>query len=75
MNKNIKIRAWYQEDGKYYTEELYNLSPRRYMAGWSFEKLLKYAKEELSWTSVDVDSITSFDIYSNNECWCQNIKK
>ena len=64
MNKNIKIRAWYEEDGKYYTEELYNLSPRRYMTGWDFEKLLDYAKEELSWTTVDINSIVAFDIYS-----------
>lgn len=75
MNKNIKILVWYTEDGKYYTEELRNLSPRRYMASWSFEKLLKYTKKELIWASINIDSITAFDIYSHKEHWCQNIRK
>ena len=71
----IKIKVWYEDDGKYYSEELRNLKPRRYMCGWSFEQLLKYTKEELSWTSINVDSIMSFDIYSEDEHWCQNIRK
>ena len=45
-----------------YYEELRHLRPRIYMISWNYEKILKYAKEEIYWNDIEEKNILSFMI-------------
>lgn len=55
--------------------ELRNLKPRRYMCGWNFERILKYAKEELYWKDIDEKEVIGFEIKNEKEFWQQPIMR
>ena len=54
----LKIKVWFKdENGEDNEKTLSNLRPRSYMTSWSFEKLMKYIKEELYWNDIEQDSV------------------
>lgn len=55
--------------------EINHKSPRSYMMNWSFEKLLKYIKEECYWQDININSITAIQFYKNDEHWVYSIPK
>ena len=72
-----QIKVFTKEDveGGYNGTELRYLRPRRYMAGYSFEQLMKYTKEELEWTDIKQDDVVGFEVYNRNEHWTEYIER
>ena len=74
----LKIKVWYKD---YETNEegcskvLRNLKPRRYMCSWSFEQLMEYIKEELTWEDIKEELVEEIVIYNEKEHWQQVITK
>ena len=54
---------------------LHHKKPRLYMCGWSFEKMMKYAKDELSWEEINEKDVRCFIIINEKQCWYQAIRK
>lgn len=73
----IKIKVFTKEDveGGYDGTLLTHLRPRRYMTGYSFEQLMKYAKEELYWQDIKEEDVVGFEIFNKEEHWTQYIEK
>ena len=73
----LKVKVSYvDENGQsVYNHELRNLRPRRYMCGWSFDRMMKYIKEELYWDDIKEDSVTSITIENEREHWVQGFMK
>ena len=71
----LKIKVWVKENQESYSQELRNLRPRRYMCGWDFERLLKYAEDELYWLDINEDDVEEIVIYNEKEQWQQIITK
>lgn len=69
----IKLNVWYERDGETCLTTLRCLRPRRYMCGWSFERVLAYAKEELWWADIQPTEVTSFEFVNDTERWVQPI--
>ena len=67
----IRIRVFTKEDceGGYNGTELIHLRPRSYMTGYSFDELLKYAKEELYWNDINEEDVEYFEIYNKEQHW------
>ena len=72
----LKIKVCYKdENNETNWEEIRHLKPRRYMCGYTFDQILKYAKEELYWLDINENDIYGFEIYSDKEHWIQPIYK
>lgn len=73
----IQIKVFTKEDTEngYDGTLLTHLKPRSYMCGYSFEQLLKYAREELYWADIKEEEITGFEIFNKREHWVQYIGK
>lgn len=73
----VKIRVFTKEDVEngYNGTELGNLHPRRNMTDYSFDKLMKYAKEELYWSHIKQEDVAAFEIYCRREHWSKYISK
>ena len=65
----LKVVVWYEDEGEMVNEEVRNLKPRTYMTGWSFEKMIKYIKEECSWQGIDVTKIEEIILHNEREQW------
>ena len=73
----IQIKVFTKEDseGGYDGTLLNHLRPRRYMTGYSFDQLLKYAKTELFWADIKEDDVVGFEIFNKKEHWTEYIEK
>ena len=73
----IKIKVFTKEDvdGGYDGTELSHLRPRRYMTGYTFEELMKYACEELYWQDIKEEDVVGFEIFDKKEHWTQYIER
>jgi hypothetical protein len=73
----VKIRVFTEQDVEcgYNGTELINLHPRRYMTSYSFDRLMKYAKEELYWANIKQEDVVGFEIYCRREHWTQYISR
>lgn len=73
----IKIKVFTKEDveGCYDGTILEHLRPRRYMNGYSFEQLMKYAKEELYWADIKEEDVVGFEIFNKEEHWTNYIER
>lgn len=67
----IQIRVITKEDveGGYNGTILRNLKPRRYMASYTFQEMMKYVKEELYWEDIQEDEVVEFEIFNKKEQW------
>lgn len=65
----LKVNVYYEEEGEIIKEEVRNLRPRTYMTGWSFEKMVKYIKEECSWQGINVNKIEEIVLQNEREQW------
>lgn len=72
-----QIKVYTKEDveGCYDGTLLTHLRPRNYMTGYSFEQLLKYAKEELYWADINEEDVVGFEIFNKNEHWTNYIER
>ena len=62
----LKIKVWFKdENGEDNEETLSNLRPRSYMTSWSFERLMKYIKEELYWKDIKENSVEVIEFESD----------
>lgn len=73
----IKIKVFTREDeeGGYNGTELTHLRPRAYMTGYSFETLMKYAREELYWADIPEDEVVGFEIFNKEDHWTDYISR
>ncbi len=74
----LKIKVYYTDvetKQECCVSELRNLKPRRYMCGWSFDKLLKYISEELYWEGIEKDLVSEIHIKCEKEHWTQVIQR
>ena len=56
--------------------EIHYKRPRRYMCGWNFEQMMKYAKSEIEWLDIDDnEEIVGFELTNKDEYWTQSIYK
>ena len=71
-----QLNVWYRdEDGESVKTTLRNLKPRRYMCSWSFDRVMKYAKEELYWEDIKEEDVIAFEIENKKEQWCNGIPR
>ena len=68
----LKVKIWTTEGAH---EELRYLRPRRYMCGWSFERMMKYIKEELEWEDIPQESVDVIEIHNEREHWIQTFPR
>ena len=71
----IKVFTKEDVDGGYDGTLLNHLRPRRYMTGYTFEDLMKYAKEELYWQDIKEDDVVGFEIFDKSEHWTDYIER
>lgn len=71
----LKVVVWYEEDGEVAREELRYLRPRTYMTGWSFDRMLKYVKEECECSGINLNSVDEITIINEREQWQVNFSK
>lgn len=69
----IKLKVWNYEDGRPYLSDLNYLRPRRYMCGWDFDRIYKYAKNELEWSEIELKNIAAFVFKNESEHWEQSV--
>lgn len=65
----LQVFIYVQEEGYVGKMQLSRLRPRSYMTSWSFERLLKYVKEECYWNEVDLKDITAISIRDPKQHW------
>lgn len=72
-----QIRVFTKEDhdGGYQGTILNHLRPRAYMTAYSFDQLVKYAKEELYWADINEEDVVEFEIFNKSEHWTTSILK
>lgn len=70
-----QIKVYTREDleNGFSGTDLRNLKPRIYMINWEFEKVLKYAKEELYWEDINSFDIVGFEFYNKEQHWTKYI--
>ena len=71
----MNVRIWYIQNNSTYYRDLIHLRPRRYMCGWSFDKLLKYISNELEWEDVEKDSVKVITFINEKEHWECSFRK
>ena len=65
----IKVFTHEDVNGGYDGTLLTHLRPRNYMTGYSFNQLMKYAREELFWADINEYDVVGFEIYNRDEHW------
>lgn len=68
----LKVKIW-TTDGAHI--ELRHLRPRRYMCGYSFERMMKYIKEELYWEDIEENDVSVIEIENEREHWIQTFRR
>ena len=72
-----QIKVFTKEDiaGCYDGTLLNHLRPRRYMTAYTFEDLLKYARNELYWADIKEEDVVGFEIFNRKEHWTEYIER
>ena len=71
----IKVYTKEDTEGCYDGTLLTHLRPRNYMTSYSFEQLMKYAKEELYWADIREEDVVGFEIYNKDQHWTNYIAR
>ena len=73
----IQIKVYTKEhvENGYDGTLLNHLRPRRYMCGYTFKQLMKYAHDELYWADIKEEDVVGFEIFDKKEHWTDYIER
>ena len=73
----IRLKVFTREDvdGGYDGTILNHLRPRAYMTSYSFNEMMKYAKEELEWAGIKEEDVVEFEIYNKEQHWTDYVSR
>jgi hypothetical protein len=72
----LRLNVWYHdENGDNIKVNLKYLKPRRYMCSWTFERVLKYAREELEWNDINEKDVDAFELEDTKNQWSNGIPR
>lgn len=72
-----QVKVFTKEDSEfgYNGTILTHLRPRRNHTSYSFQDMMKYAKEELFWADISEEEVVGFEIFNKSEHWTTYIEK